>query len=111
VRADAVVRGRGSASLRRLVSGDNPYLEAPARIMRAANLGPDVRLLDVRFTIRLAARSLRPGQFIMLSVLGWGGPSPWLRRRRVRGLPARIRRAGVDRHLFDHVRKGRGRHP
>jgi NAD(P)H-flavin reductase len=111
VRADAAVRARGIASPRRLLSGDNPYLEAPARIMRAASLGPDVRLLDVRFTDPALAASFtyRPGQFIMLSVLGVG-EAPFS----LASAPTRqgvfqlgVRRAGVlTDYLFDRLREG-----
>ena len=96
---------------RKLATGANPYLEAPARIMRMANLGADVRLYDIRFVDPALADgfSFRPGQFVMLSLLGVGEapfslPSPPTRR----GLfQLAIRRTGmVTDYLFEHVREG-----
>ncbi len=96
---------------RRLPTGDNPYLSAPARIMRAANLLPDVRLYDIRFVDPALADAFtfRPGQFVMLSVLGVGEapfsmPSPPTRRG---FFQLAIRRTGVvTDYLFEHVREG-----
>jgi sulfhydrogenase subunit gamma (sulfur reductase) len=96
---------------RRLPTGDNPYLPAPARIMRATNLLPDVRLYDVRFVDSSLAEgfTFRPGQFVMLSVVGVGEapfslPSPPTRRG---FFQLAIRRAGVlTDYLFEHVREG-----
>jgi NAD(P)H-flavin reductase len=94
-----------------LVTGENPYLEAPARIMRYSNLVADVRLFDLRFADpELADRfTWRPGQFVMLSVLGVGEapfslPSSPTRR----GLfQLGIRRVGVlTDYLFDHLHEG-----
>jgi sulfhydrogenase subunit gamma (sulfur reductase) len=111
VRADTAVRPRGDEASRRLLSGPNPYLEAPARIMRAASLGPDVRLLDVRFTDPALASSFtyRPGQFVMLSVLGVGEAPFSLASAPTRqgAFQLGIRRAGVlTDYIFDHVREG-----
>jgi len=94
-----------------LPTGPNPYLEAPARIMRAANLLPDVRLYDIRFVEPALADAFdfRPGQFVMLSLLGVGEapfslPSPPTRRG---FFQLAIRRVGsVTDFLFDHVREG-----
>jgi sulfhydrogenase subunit gamma (sulfur reductase) len=96
---------------RRLPTGENPYLSAPARIMRAASLLPDVRLYDIRFTDPALADafSFRPGQFVMLSVVGVGEapfslPSSPTRRG---SFQLAIRRAGVvTDYLFEHVREG-----
>jgi len=96
---------------RRLPTGSNPYLEAPARILRASNLTADVRLYDIRFEDpELAdAFEFRPGQFVMLGVLGVGEapfslPSAPTRRG---AFQLGIRRAGVlTDYLFDHVREG-----
>lgn len=111
MRADAAGRFRAVQAGRRLLSGANPYLEAPARIMRAASMGPDVRLLDVRFTDAALASSFtfRPGQFIMLSVLGVGEAPFSLASAPTRqgAFQLGIRRAGVlTDFLFDHVREG-----
>jgi NAD(P)H-flavin reductase len=94
-----------------LLTGPNPYLEAPARIMRMANLLPDTRLYDIRFVDPVLAEKFdfRPGQFVMLSLMGVGEapfslPSPPTRRGY---LQLAIRRAGtVTDYLFDHVREG-----
>jgi NAD(P)H-flavin reductase len=96
---------------RRLPTGENPYLSAPARIMRAASLLPDVRLYDIRFTDPALADAFtfRPGQFVMLSVVGVGEapfslPSSPTRRG---SFQLAIRRAGVlTDYLFEHVREG-----
>lgn len=96
---------------RRLPTGDNPYLPAPARIMRATNLLPDVRLYDLRFVDPALAEAFafRPGQFVMLSVVGVGEapfslPSPPTRRG---FFQLAIRRAGVlTDYLFERVREG-----
>jgi sulfhydrogenase subunit gamma (sulfur reductase) len=96
---------------RRLPTGENPYLPAPARIMRATNLLPDVRLYDVRFVDSSLAEAFtfRPGQFVMLSVVGVGEapfslPSPPTRRG---FFQLAIRRAGVlTDYLFERIREG-----
>jgi sulfhydrogenase subunit gamma (sulfur reductase) len=96
---------------RRLPTGDNPYVTAPARIMRAASLLPDVRLYDIRFVDPTLADvfDFRPGQFVMLSIVGVGEapfslPSPPTRRG---SFQLAIRRAGVlTDYLFEHVREG-----
>lgn len=96
---------------RHLPTGENPYLSAPARIMRAASLLPDVRLYDIRFVDpELAERfTFRPGQFVMLSIVGVGEapfslPSPPTRKG---SFQLAIRRAGVlTDYLFEHVREG-----
>ncbi|MGE0455942.1 MAG: FAD/NAD(P)-binding protein [Vicinamibacteria bacterium] len=96
---------------RALPTGQNAYLEAPARIMRYSNLVPDVRLYDVRFVEPALAEAFdfRPGQFVMLSILGVGEapfslPSAPTRR----GIfQLGIRRTGsLTDYLFDHVREG-----
>ena len=104
---DAPVR----SAPRKLPTGPNPYLEAPARIMRYSNLVPDVRLFDVRFVDPALADGFefRPGQFVMLSILGVGEapfslPSSPTRRG---AFQLGVRRAGVlTDYLFDHVREG-----
>jgi NAD(P)H-flavin reductase len=96
---------------RTLATGPNPYLEAPARVMRMSNVAPDVRFYDLRFTDPVLAESFdyRPGQFVMLSLLGVGEapfslPSTPTRRG---FFQLAIRRAGsVTGYLFDHVREG-----
>jgi len=96
---------------RELPTGSNPYLEAPARIMRVANLNPEVRLFDLRFSDPGLAEAFtyRPGQFVMLSVLGIGEapfslPSPPTRRG---FFQLAIRRVGVlTDYLFEHVHEG-----
>jgi sulfhydrogenase subunit gamma (sulfur reductase) len=96
---------------RRLPTGENPYLPAPARIMRATTLLPDVRLYDIRFVDPALAEafSFRPGQFVMLSIVGVGEapfslPSPPTRRG---FFQLAIRRAGVlTDYLFERVREG-----
>lgn len=95
----------------RLPTGENPFLEAPARVMRFSNLVSDVRLFDVRFTEPALAESFtyRPGQFVMLSVLGVGeAPFSLASAPTRRGtFQLGIRRAGVlTDYLFDHVREG-----
>lgn len=96
---------------RRLPTGDNPFATADARVMRVSELVPDVRLFDFRFTDPALAEGFvfRPGQFVMLSLLGIGEapfslPSSPTRR----GLfQLGIRRAGsVTGYLFDRVREG-----
>lgn len=96
---------------RSLPTGVNPYATAPARVMRVQDLFTDVRLYDFRFNdAALAERfDFRPGQFVMLSILGVGEapfslPSSPTRR----GLfQLGIRRTGVvTDYLFDHVREG-----
>jgi NAD(P)H-flavin reductase len=79
--------------------------------MRVSELVPDVRLYDFRFTDpALAERfTFRPGQFVMLSILGVGEapfslPSSPTRRG---CFQLGIRRAGsVTQYLFDNVREG-----
>jgi sulfhydrogenase subunit gamma (sulfur reductase) len=96
---------------RHLPTGENPYLSAPARIMRAESLLPDVRLYDIRFVDpELCDRfTFRPGQFVMLSIVGVGEapfslPSPPTRKG---SFQLAIRRAGVlTDYLFEHVREG-----
>jgi sulfhydrogenase subunit gamma (sulfur reductase) len=109
-KATATHWGAPSAPLH-LPTGENVYLEAPARVMRYSNLVGDVRLYDLRFVDPgLAERfDFRPGQFVMLSVLGVG-EAPFS----LPSAPTRkgifqlgIRRAGVlTDYLFDHVREG-----
>jgi NAD(P)H-flavin reductase len=96
---------------RELATGPNPYLPAPARILRITELVPETRLFELRFEDPALASSFtyRPGQFIELSVLGVGeGPfslpsSP----TRKGSFELGIRRAGVlTGYLFDHVSEG-----
>jgi len=104
------VRGGGVRS-RELATGSNPYLPAPARILRITELVPDTRLFELRFEdADLAARfTFFPGQFIELSVLGVGEapfslPSSPTRRG---SFELGIRRAGVlTDFLFDRVGEG-----
>jgi len=79
--------------------------------MRVSDLVPDVRLFDFRFADPALAESFsfRPGQFVMLSLLGVGEapfslPSSSTRRG---FFQLGIRRAGnVTGYLFDNVREG-----
>ena len=79
--------------------------------MTAANLLPDVRLYDIRFVDPALADvfDFRPGQFVMLSIVGVGEapfslPSPPTRRGYFQ---LAIRRAGVlTDYLFERVREG-----
>jgi sulfhydrogenase subunit gamma (sulfur reductase) len=96
---------------RRVPTGSNPYLPAPARIMRVRQLIHDVRLFDVRFTdAELAERfTFRPGQFVELSILGVGeGPFSLPSSPTRRGIfQLGIRRAGkLTGYLFDQIREG-----
>ena len=96
---------------RRLLTGDNPYAPAPARILRVRELAPAVRLYDLRFLDHGLAGSFhfRPGQFVMLSVLGVGEAPFSLPVTPTRSgvLQLAIRRAGtLTGYLFDHVREG-----
>jgi NAD(P)H-flavin reductase len=94
-----------------VATGPNPYLPAPARILRITELADTTRLFELRFEdpALAAAFSHRPGQFIELSVLGVGEapfsmPSSPTRRGT---FELGIRRAGVlTSYLFDHVREG-----
>ena len=102
---------RSATSTRELLTGSNPYLPAPARILRITELVPDTRLFELRFEdpSLAAAFSFRPGQFIELSVLGVGEapfslPSSPTRRGT---FDLVIRRAGVlTDFLFDRVNEG-----
>lgn len=96
---------------RKMSTGDNPYVPAPARITRIQELIPDVRLFELRFVDQFLAEdfTFRPGQFVELSVLGVGEapfslPSSPTRR----GIfDLGIRRAGrLTNYLFDHLREG-----
>jgi len=92
-------------------TGTNPYLSAPARILRVHDLAPDVRLYDVRFRDDELARrfSWTPGQFVMLSVLGVGEAPFSMPASPVRqgAFQLAIRRVGtLTDYLFDHVREG-----
>jgi sulfhydrogenase subunit gamma (sulfur reductase) len=53
---------------------ENPYLPKPARIIRRLPQIADHQLFQIRFEEEEAARSFtyRPGQFVMLSVIGTG---------------------------------------
>jgi len=96
---------------RRVATDPNPYMPAPARIMRVADLTSDIRLFDLRFEdAELAADfTFRPGQFVELSILGVGeGPFSLPSSPTRRGLfQLGIRRAGkLTGYLFDHVHEG-----
>ncbi len=96
---------------RELATGPNPYLPAPARIMRAFDLVPDVRLFELRFADSSLADSFtfRPGQFVELSVEGVGeGPFSLPSSPTRRGVfQLGIRRAGkLTDFLFDHLSEG-----
>ena len=101
----------GASSARAVATGPNPYLPAPARILRITELTEATRLFELRFEdpSLAAAFSYRPGQFIELSVLGVGEapfslPSSPTRRGT---FELGIRRAGVlTGYLFDHVKEG-----
>jgi NAD(P)H-flavin reductase len=94
-----------------LATGANPYVPAPARIMRMQELTPDIRLFDLRFTDTSLADSFifRPGQFVELSVLGVGeGPFSLPSSPTRRGFfQLGIRRTGsLTNYLFDHIKEG-----
>lgn len=96
---------------RKVPTGANPYLPAPARIMRVRQLIQDVRLYDLRFADPDLADSFafRPGQFVELSILGVGeGPFSLPSSPTRRGIfQLGIRRAGkLTSYLFDRVREG-----
>jgi NAD(P)H-flavin reductase len=96
---------------RELATGPNPYLPAPAEVIRVNELIPDVRLFDLRFTDAELARRFtwRPGQFVEVSVLGVGEGPFSLPSSPARGSDVQlgIRRAGVlTNYLFDHVHEG-----
>lgn len=103
--------GRLRSAPRSLPTGPNPYLGAPARVMRVADLVSDVRLYDLRFADPILAEKFayRPGQFVMLSVPGVGEapfslPSPPTRRG---FFQLAIRRVGaLTDYLFERVREG-----
>jgi NAD(P)H-flavin reductase len=94
-----------------MATGPNPYLPAPARILRISELLEGTRLFELRFEdpSLAAAFSYRPGQFVELSVLGVGEapfslPSSPTRRGT---FELGIRRAGVlTGFLFDHIGEG-----
>jgi NAD(P)H-flavin reductase len=100
-----------STSARELATGPNPYLPAPARILRITELIEETRLFELRFEdpTLAAAFNYRPGQFVELSVLGVGEapfslPSSPTRRGT---FELGIRRAGVlTGYLFDHIEDG-----
>jgi NAD(P)H-flavin reductase len=101
---------RGPA-VRVTATGTNPYLPAPARILRIRDVVPDVRLYDLRFQDRqlAAAFDWHPGQFVMLSILGVGEAPFSLPSSPTRPgtFQLAIRRAGcLTDYLFDHVREG-----
>jgi NAD(P)H-flavin reductase len=99
------------ASAREVATGPNPYLPAPARILRITDLSEKTRLFELRFEdpSLAAGFSYRPGQFVELSVLGVGEapfslPSSPTRKGT---FELGIRRAGVlTGFLFDHIRGG-----
>jgi len=94
-----------------MATGPNPYLPAPARILRITEMIQGTRLFELRFEdpSLAASFSYRPGQFVELSVLGVGEapfslPSSPTRRG---SFELGIRRAGVlTGYLFDHIREG-----
>lgn len=102
---------RGGMPTRELATGSNPYLPAPARILRITELTAGTRLFELRFEdpSLAASFSYRPGQFVELSVLGVGEapfslPSSPTRRGT---FELGIRRAGVlTGFLFDRVSEG-----
>jgi sulfhydrogenase subunit gamma (sulfur reductase) len=102
---------RGGSAARELATGQNPYLPAPARILRITALIAGTRLFELRFEDPSLAESFtyRPGQFVELSVLGVGEapfslPSSPTRKGT---FELGIRRAGVlTGFLFDHIREG-----
>jgi NAD(P)H-flavin reductase len=92
-------------------TGSNPYLPAPARVLRIVDLVADARLYDLRFEDpELAAKfSFRPGQFVELSILGVGEAPFSLPCSPTRPgvIQLGIRRAGsLTSYLFDHVTEG-----
>jgi NAD(P)H-flavin reductase len=96
---------------RTLATGPDPYLPAPARVMKTEDLTTDIRLYELRFDdAGLAERfTFRPGQFVELSILGVGeGPFSLPSSPTRRGsFQLGIRRAGkLTGHLFDHVSEG-----
>jgi sulfhydrogenase subunit gamma (sulfur reductase) len=96
---------------RKLPTGANPYASAPARVMSVQDLAPETRLYTLRFLDQKLADSFdfRPGQFMMLSVLGVGEAPFSLPSSPTRKgvLQLGIRRAGVlTDYLFEHVQEG-----
>jgi NAD(P)H-flavin reductase len=96
---------------RKLATGTNPFVPAPARIMRVRELTTEIRLYDLRFTDSTLADSFnfRPGQFVELSVLGVGeGPFSLPSSPTRRGVfQLGIRRTGsLTNYLFDHITEG-----
>jgi len=61
-------------SHRKATSDENPYLPKPARIIKTLPQIPDHQLFQIRFEEQEMAGSFRyrPGQFMMLSVVGTG---------------------------------------
>lgn len=106
-----VAGGHSGPAGREVATGANPFLPAPASIVRVTELLPDVRLFELRLVDPSLADefSYRPGQFVELSVLGVGEapfslPSWPARRGR---FELGIRRAGVlTGYLFDHIAAG-----
>ncbi|MFN8547497.1 MAG: FAD/NAD(P)-binding protein [Candidatus Eisenbacteria bacterium] len=99
------------AAPRELPTGQNPYLSAPARVLLQSDLVPGVRLYDLRFVDPILAERFtwKPGQFVMLSILGVGEapfslPSSPTRRG---VFQLAIREAGaVTGYLFDRIKEG-----
>ena len=92
-------------------TGPNPYLPAPARVLRMLDLVHDTRLYDLRFEDPDLAASFtyRPGQFVELSILGVGEAPFSLPSSPTRPgvVQLGIRRAGTfTGYLFDHVTEG-----
>jgi NAD(P)H-flavin reductase len=97
--------------MRRLPTGDNPYTTVPARVMRVVDMVSDVRVFDFRFVDSVLSDrfDFRPGQFVMLSILGVGEapfslPSSPTRRG---FFQLGIRRVGtLTDYLFENIREG-----
>jgi NAD(P)H-flavin reductase len=101
----------GPPRTRETATGPNPYLPAPARVLRISELTDSTRLFELRFENPSLAEAFdyRPGQFVELSILGVGEapfslPSSPTRRGT---FELGIRRAGVlTGFLFDHIGEG-----
>jgi len=94
-----------------LPTATNPYLPAPARIMRITELNPEVRVYDLRFNDQELANTFnwKPGQFVELSVLGVGEAPFSLPSSPTRKgfFQLGIRRVGsLTNYIFEHLREG-----
>jgi sulfhydrogenase subunit gamma (sulfur reductase) len=97
--------------LKKAETGSNPYIPAPARVLRVVDLVADARLYDLRFEDPALAADFtyRPGQFVELSILGVGEAPFSLPSSPTRPgvIQLGIRRAGsLTSFLFDHVTEG-----